>query len=50
MADALAALKALNEYPTARQTLQTNVQKFYQWKGKKHDRPQLTWSALWRAR
>ena len=47
MADALTALKALNEHPTALQTLQTNVQKLYQQKGiNSNDRPQLTWTGF----
>jgi hypothetical protein len=47
MADALTALKTLNEQPTALQTLQTNVQKLYQQKGiNPNDRPQLTWTGF----
>ncbi len=47
MADALTVLKALNEHPTALQTLQTNVQKLYQQKGlNPNDRPQLTWTGF----
>ena len=46
MADALTALKAVNEHPTALQTLHTNLQIIYQWKGKQHDRPQLTWTGF----
>ena len=45
MANALAALKALNEHPSALQILQTNVQKLYQQKGiNPNDRQQLTWT------
>jgi len=46
MADAIAALKALNNDSTMLNTLQTNIQAIYQSKGKQYDRPQLTWTGF----